>query len=158
MLGRPPLGASPRTVNFNIFNILQWNFRGVRENWEELGLLLRGHQPICVCPQETMIGSSSHPSPKGYSGFYSPHDRAQGHHGGTAIFVDTSRGIAFTSFNIVSPLQVVSVQLHLRRTYTVCPLYLPPNSPVDREDFVSLVQQLPSPFIILRDFNGRHTL
>ena len=105
-----------------------------------------------------MIGSSSHPPPRGYSGFYSPHDRAQGHHGGTAIFVDNSRGIAFTSFNILFPLQLVAVQLHLRRTYTVCSLYFPPNSPVDREDFVFLVQQLSSPFIILGDYNGGHTL
>ena len=86
-----------------------------------------------------MIGSSSHPLPRDYSGFYSPHDRVQGHHGGIAFFVDNSRSIAFISFNIFSPLQLVAVQLHLRRTYTVCSLYLPPNSPVDREDFVSLV-------------------
>ena len=51
----------------------------------------------------------------------------------------------------------MAVQLHLR-TFTVFSLYLPPNFPVDREDFVSLVQQLPSPFIISGDFNGRHTL
>ena len=29
-----------------------------------------------------------------------------------------SRGIVFTSFNIVSPLQMVAVHLHLRRPYT----------------------------------------
>ena len=85
-----------------------------------------------------MISSSSHPPARGYSGFYSPHDRAQGHHGGTAIFVDNSRGIALTSFNIVSPLQLVAVQLHFRKTYTVCSFYLSLNPPVDREDFVSL--------------------
>ena len=56
-----------------------------------------------------MIRLSSHPPPRGYSGVYSPHDRAQGHHGGTAIFLDNLRGIAFTSFNIVSPLQLVAV-------------------------------------------------
>ena len=55
-------------------------------NWEELSLLLRRHRPVCVRLQETMIGSSSHPAPRGYSDFYSPHDRAQGHHGGTAFF------------------------------------------------------------------------
>ena len=52
----------------------------------------------------------------------------------------------------------MAVQFHLKRTYTVCSSYFPPTSPVDRDDLVSLVQQLPSPFIILGDINGRHTL
>ena len=86
MLGGSPLGASLRSVDFNIFNILPWNLRGLRGNGEELNLLLRRHQPVCVCLQETMISSSSHPPPRGYSGFYPPHDHAQGYHGGTAVF------------------------------------------------------------------------
>ena len=46
--GEPPLEASLRTVNFNILNILPWNPRGLRENWEELSLLLRRQQPVYV--------------------------------------------------------------------------------------------------------------
>ncbi|KAG7174159.1 RNA-directed DNA polymerase from transposon BS-like 1, partial [Homarus americanus] len=48
--------------------------------------------------------------------------------------------------------------IHLQRTYTMCSIYLPPSTPIAREDLVSLIRQLPFPSLILGDFNGRHTL
>ncbi|GFX13818.1 putative RNA-directed DNA polymerase from transposon X-element [Trichonephila clavipes] len=42
--------------------------------------------------------------------------------------------------------------------YVVCCLYLPPNTVIHQHDLNNLVDQLPTPFIILGDFNGHSTL
>ena len=57
-----------------------------------------------------------------------------------------------------SPLQAVAVEIHLRRRYTLCSLYLPPNDPVAYDDLVELIGQLPQPFLLLGDMNARHPL
>lgn len=105
-----------------------------------------------------MVGPSSPPPPAGYQAFYSHHDPAQGHHGGCALFISTTQGVPFTPFNVNSPLEVVAGRVHLQRFYTICSVYLPPNTPVDREEINSLFHQLPSPFLVMGDFNGRHPL
>ncbi len=100
----------------------------MRANWEDLQLLLRRFQPVCVALQETMVTSYCHPPPSGYSVFYSPHGPAQGHHGGTALLIPVSQGAAFSHFSLNSTLQAVAIQLHLMRVFTICSLYLPPNT------------------------------
>ncbi len=99
-----------------MFTVLQWNCRGLRANWEELLLLLQKFQPSVVCLQETMVGPLSPHPPAGYKAFYSPHDPAQGYHGGSAIFISSS--LTFTVLPLNSPLEVVAGRLHLQRTFT----------------------------------------
>lgn len=102
------------------------------------------------------MGSSTPRPPAGYQAFYSPHDPAQGCHGGSAIFISSS--IPFNVLPLNSPLEMIAGQLHLQKTYTFSSIYLPPNTPVVREDFTALLRLLPPPFLLLGDFNGRHHL
>ena len=53
-----------------------------------------------------------------------------------------------------SQLQAVAVKVFLRKLYTLCSLDLPTISP----NLDALVHDLSSPFLILRNFNGRHSL
>ena len=46
----------------------------------------------------------------------------------------------------------------LDKFYTICSIYLPPCAPVERLDPDALKDDLPSPFLLLGDFNGRHSL
>lgn len=55
-------------------------------------------------------------------------------------------------------LQAAAAQIHITRSYTVCSLYLPPSAPLNQQDLMTLVQQLPPPFLIVGDFNSRLTL
>ena len=103
-----------------------------------------------------MLGDSTHPSPPGYRAFFSTPIPGQGHHGGTAIFVRSD--VPFVTLQLRSPLQAVGVKVFLGRFYSLCSLYLPPGAPVDRRDLHDLVHELPSPFLLLGDFNGRHPL
>ncbi|MEL7521450.1 MAG: endonuclease/exonuclease/phosphatase family protein, partial [Cyanobacteria bacterium J06553_1] len=118
--------------------------------------MLADCSPVCVCLQETMVGDAVVSPPRGYSGFYSPPNPAGGHRGGCAVYVHL--GVPFIHFPLQSPLQAVAVQIHLERRVTIVSLYLPPNNPVARGDLEMLVRQLPRPFLLLGDLNGRHLL
>ncbi len=103
-----------------------------------------------------MVGPLSPHLPAGYKAFYSLHDLDQGHHGGSAIIISST--LTFTVLPLNYPLEVVAGRLHLQRTFTFCSIYLPPNTPFAREDFTAPLRLLPSPFLLLSDFNGCHQL
>lgn len=128
----------------------------MNSSWEELRILIARCSPACICLQETLLGDSNHPSPPGYCGFYSHTLAGQGHHGGTAIFVRSD--VPFIPVQLNTPLQAVAVKIFINRFYTLCSLYLPPGDPVDKLDLMNLVRNIPSPFLLLGDFNGRHPL
>ena len=54
-------------------------------------------------------------------------------------------------------LQAVAVKVTVHKTITLCSVYLPQShfTPTDLQD---VIDQLPSPFILMGDFNGYHTL
>ena len=56
-----------------------------------------------------------------------------------------------------SPLQAVAVNVFLGTFYNLCSLYLP-GVPITRPHLDALVHDLSPPFLILGDFNGRHSL
>ena len=103
-----------------------------------------------------MLGDLTPSSPPGYRAFYSTPIPGQGHHGGTAIFVRLD--VPSVPLQLHSPLQAVGVKVFLDKFYSLCSLYLPPGVPVDRLHLHALARDLPSPFLILGDFNGRHSL
>ena len=103
-----------------------------------------------------MLGDATHSSPPGYRAFYSTPIDGQGHHGGTAIFVRTD--VPSVPLQLQSPIQAVAAKVFLDRFYTICSIYLPPGAPVERLDLDALAHDLPSPFLLLGDFNGRHPL
>ncbi|XP_055944481.1 uncharacterized protein LOC129975443 [Argiope bruennichi] len=74
----------------------------------------------------------------------------------------TSGGVAILAadhvpsmpINLNTNLQAVAIQIQMHSLITVCSLYLPPNERVIQSELNNLISQLPSPFIILGDFNG----
>ena len=55
-------------------------------------------------------------------------------------------------------LQAVAIRCHLVRQYTICSLYVPPNSSLELQQLEDLISQLPTPFLLLGDFNARHPI
>ena len=103
-----------------------------------------------------MLGNFTHSSPPGYRTFFSTPIPCQGHHGGIAIFVHSD--VLFLPQQLHTPLHAVAVKVFLGRFYTLCSLYLPPGVPVVRPDLDGQAHVLPSPFLVLGDYNGRHLL
>ncbi|GBM35916.1 hypothetical protein AVEN_244983-1 [Araneus ventricosus] len=76
--------------------------------------------------------------------------------GGVALLVshDTPSSVATLHTN----LQAVAVRVMLSNLVSVCTLYLPPSTNVNDRDLDRLVDELPSPFIVIGDFNGHSPL
>ncbi|GBO29721.1 putative RNA-directed DNA polymerase from transposon X-element, partial [Araneus ventricosus] len=72
--------------------------------------------------------------------------------------ITLSNYVAITVLGRMLPLEAVAVQVHARTLVTVCCVYLPPHDVVSQQDLETLVDQLPTPFILLGDFNGHSTL
>ena len=57
-------------------------------------------------------------------------------------------------------LHAVAVKVTAHKTVTLCSVYLPPrnNFNFNPKDLQDVIDQLLSPFILMGDFNGHHTL
>ena len=72
--------------------------------------------------------------------------------GGVSIFINNNA--PHSHIHLHTNLQAVAVSITLHRVNTLCSIYIPPSSRLSLKDFDDLVPQLPSPFILLGDFNG----
>ena len=137
-------------------NILQWNCRSIKANFEELNLLVNEQKPVAVCLQETFLKGFDKFTLKYHSCYFthcSYNDKASG---GVAIIVNNS--VPHRPINLVTTLQAVAVNISFNKTITLCSIYLPPSLPIDVKKLDHLVDQLPKPFILMGDFNSHHTL
>ncbi|MBJ5542630.1 hypothetical protein JGG58_23590, partial [Salmonella enterica subsp. enterica serovar London] len=60
--------------------------------------------------------------------------------------------------SLTTSLQAVAVHLSLNVLLTICCVYLPPGIDVSLIELEGLVNQLPSPLLLLGDFNAHHPL
>ena len=49
----------------------------------------------------------------------------------------------------------MSVTLH--KTISICSIYIPPRVKIEQKDLDEIVNQLPTPYLLLGDFNGQPT-
>ena len=109
--------------------ILQWNYRSIKANLEELDLLINERKPVTVCLQETYLKLSDTFTLKYHSCYFkhfSGNDKASG---GVAVIVNNC--VPHHSINLDTTLQAVAVTISLNKTITLCSVYLPPSSPID---------------------------
>ena len=137
-------------------NILQWNCRGLRTQAEQLKVLIRDHNPGIICLQETKLGNRLYNPGLNYSAYCSPPPDSDHAKGGAAIIVN--RSLQHTEIILDTTLQAVAVSVVVHKRLTICSLYLPPDLHFNYEDIASLVGQLPTPFIIMGDFNAHNPL
>ncbi|GBO01132.1 hypothetical protein AVEN_163646-1 [Araneus ventricosus] len=76
--------------------------------------------------------------------------------GGVALLV--SHYTPSSVITLHTNLQALEVRVMLSNLVTVCTLYLPPSTNVNDGDLDRLVDELPTPFIIIGDFNGHSPL
>ncbi|VDI13058.1 Hypothetical predicted protein [Mytilus galloprovincialis] len=88
-----------------------------------------------------------------YSTFSKVDERAAG---GSSIFVKDN--VIHSTVQLTTDLQAVAIRLSLDKTITLCSIYIPPNSIIDKAKLKNLTDQLPSPFILMGDFNAHNPL
>ena len=76
--------------------------------------------------------------------------------GGASVFVKSSS--PQRKIDLQTELQATAVSATLYKEITICSVYIPPSFSLNSQHLDSLLQQLPSPYIILGDFNGHNIL
>ena len=136
--------------------ILQWNCRGLKPNYDEILLLLNTHNPAVLSLQETFLKTSDNISLKNYSIYNYIFENADKASGGASVVVNNN--VLHSQIQLDTELQAVAVSVTLHRVITICSIYIPPRSAVNIKALEHLVSQLPSPFILLGDFNAHNPM
>jgi Endonuclease-reverse transcriptase len=133
--------------------IIQWNCRGLKPNLLEIQHLISDMCPMAFCLQETYVNDSTIKIDKNFNLFIKNGTTTGGRiHGRVAILVH--KLIPHSEIHLTTALQAVAVRLTMHRVISLCSLYLPPSTAIDILELEDLLRQLPSPAIILGDFNA----
>ena len=149
-------------------SIVQWNCRGISSSSEQLKTLIRDSDAKIICLQETKLGDRTYNPGLNYTFYNSPPLPGERAQGGTGIIIHKS--IKCKSVSLNTALQACAVQIFSAKKITLCSLYLEPrlehhmfdangdNRQLNINDLQHLIDQLPTPFILMGDFNAKHTL
>lgn len=136
--------------------ILQWNVQGMSSSKEDILRLIEKYKPAVLSLQETYYGGDFTAKLPGYHGLAKQGHFSQRFFGGVALYIHQS--CPFKPISIDSPFQLVAAQVHMPgyRRVTIASLYLPPRMNFNLTELRQTLDQLPSPVILLGDFNAHH--
>lgn len=135
--------------------ILQWNINGFYTHLEMLKLLMSEIQPTLLCLQETHFKNNTNKL-KNFSCFFKNRTGQEKASGGVAIYVKNT--LAAEEIELSTNIEAVAVTLHTPNIVHVCNIYIPPNQNTNLEEYSRLLEQIPTPRIILGDFNSHNIL
>ena len=136
--------------------VIQWNCRGLKPNYNEVSLLISEYNPSVFCFQETFLKPDDNISLRGFNVYNYVHTDCLRPSGGASIFVKSS--FPQRKIDLQTELQATAVSVTLDREITICSAYIPPSFSLNSQHLDNLLQQLPSPYILLGDFNGHNIL
>ncbi|XP_052739677.1 RNA-directed DNA polymerase from mobile element jockey isoform X2 [Bicyclus anynana] len=136
---------------FIMAQIVQWNSRSVKNKKIEITSLIKHHHPVIVALSETWLRPESSFRIPGFACLRD--DRHDGH-GGCALLIKKSLVYSQIPLSINSQnINIVAARI-LNKTFVS--IYIPyPNNNI-KDELVSLLLQLPTPLILLGDFNCHH--
>uniref|UniRef100_A0A1B0CBY7 Reverse transcriptase domain-containing protein n=1 Tax=Lutzomyia longipalpis TaxID=7200 RepID=A0A1B0CBY7_LUTLO len=135
--------------------IIQYNINGFYNNFVDLNLLSKDYDPLIFALQETHLTGRSTPTFSGFQIFWKNHPSNTAK-GGTAILTKSS--LQASEVPLRTSLECTAVQTRIHgKNLTVCSLYLNPNERINYENLQNLLSQLPTPFLILGDYNAHST-
>ena len=136
--------------------IFQWNCRGIKANRNGLLSLVTNLRPAIISLQETSIKANDDIDVKSYENYNHIHNT--GHRASGDVSILFRNDIPQSKININTGLQAIAVKVTFHRTISICTLYILPNDTINKKELSNILQQLPTPYILLCDFNCHNTL
>jgi len=140
----------------NTFQILQWNPNGFYSKIDEIKLLINKFSPVALSIQETNFTINKTGSLKNYVTFFKNRDNHNRASGGVATFVSSQ--YPSEEIPLSTNLESVAVRVSLKYKLTICNIYIPNSQILNYIDIQNIIDQLPTPFILLGDFNSHNIL
>ena len=60
--------------------------------------------------------------------------------------------------HLTTHLHAIVVSATLYRTISICSIYIPPRAKIEQNDLDEIINQLPTPYLLLADFNGQNVI
>lgn len=136
--------------------LIQWNINGYHTHLDMLKILTNKYSPLLICIQETRFTDSKTTSPKSYNGFFKNRDEQPRAGGGVAIYIKNN--IEARQLPITSQLEAVFIEITFKQKLNICNIYIPPNKYINLDELNRLITQIPTPRIIVGDFNGHNVI
>ncbi|KAI5710266.1 hypothetical protein M8J75_007113 [Diaphorina citri] len=138
--------------------IIQWNCNGIRGKMEEIKMLLSKYNPSILCIQETRLLQSLVVNFNNYSVFRYDHSGGETASQGLITLVKKCHYV--NRINIQSTLQALAIQIkHPIYNYlTICNIYIHPSHRLQQTEISNLIEQLPTPFLLIGDFNAHNPI
>ena len=76
--------------------------------------------------------------------------------GGNTIIINNR--CPSTQIQLKTNLQAIAVSVTLHRTICICSIYIPPRTKIEQKYLNEIVKQLPTPYLLLGDFNGYNVI
>lgn len=121
-----------------------------------LKLLLSEYLPSIVCIQETRFSDSKTILPKSYNGFFK--NRTEQPRAGGGIAILTKNNIQAKEIPITSEIEAIAIQVIYKQKLNICNIYIPPNKDINLTELNQLIIQIPTPRLIVGDFNGNNVI
>lgn len=136
----------------DLVSILQWNTKSIRRRKHELLHLVNKFHPSVIAISETWLVPGSRFRVSGYSCLRD--DRADGY-AGSALLVRRSLPFSQIPLPLVSPdFNIVAIKVF---NISFLSVYIPHPHPSLIRDIQSIISLVPSPIILLGDFNAHHS-
>ena len=110
--------------------------------------------------QETFHGVKTPPQPSQYTAVSAtpvvPISSTRPSRGVVTLIKNT---VPYRQINIVTNLEAIAIRANIKNTeYTICNIYISPTEPISTDQITQLTDQLPTPFLLVGDFNARSEL
>lgn len=134
--------------------IIQWNCNGFFSHLGELQAIIAKTQPKYVLLQETNLKPNTLAKMNGYTVHRNDRKTNQRASGGVAIFVKNTKHAE--PIPLQTNIEAVAIKTYIPDLVTICNIYIPPDHQTNEADLLTLLQQLPKPYIISGDFNAHN--
>lgn len=137
--------------------ILQWNMNGFINNFDELNVIIKEHNPSIISLQETHcpFAKSLNP-PKAYDAYFHNIPINDSAKQGIALLI--KKNIPHKTITLNSNLQTQAFEIQHKTKFTYINIYLPPKESFTSNDIRNIINQIKTPFILGGDFNAWNTL
>ncbi|XP_058837029.1 uncharacterized protein LOC131693322 [Topomyia yanbarensis] len=133
---------------------LQWNANGLRQNLGDLQVIIARHNPIVLAIQETHIPVGTDPT-RWLGGHYTWELRTGGNIFQT-VGLATRSDIPGDEIRLDTQLLAIARRILVPTPCTVATVYIPQEVQDVGKKLDHLIRQLPTPFLIMGDFNAHH--